>query len=163
MIKVIRLANGDPPADPHQAPQAGDWVQDGLVQREWHPPADPPPPQAKTQWSYHEFLTELHTPDEQARFEVAVRRAEQTPAVDLLDPANALNLAMLQFHRRALVAPWIDRTLPVTAQGLQILKAVGVYGLDPEVADARIAQVLAGETRFFRIGDASAVEVQFSR
>lgn len=115
------------------------WTYDGATF------SPPPPPPAKTQFTYHEFLTELHTLAEQARFEVAVRRAEQTPAVDLLDPENALNLAVLQFHRRASVAPWIDRTLPVTATGLQVLKAAGVYGLDPEAADARIAQVLAGE------------------
>lgn len=116
------------------------WTYDG----ETFAPGAPVEPEVKTHFSYYDVLTLLHTDTEQARYHVAMRRAEAITAVDLLLPEHAVDLGLIMFKERATMAPFIDRTLPVFAAGLEVLKAAAVYGHDAEVADARIARVLSG-------------------
>lgn len=93
----------------------------------------------------HRFLFELHHAFEQMALDAARVTASALTAAQIVDPAN-LNLAILRnAEARMAYAAEVNLASPATLAFLTAAKALAVYGPDPDLADLRIAAILADE------------------
>lgn len=93
----------------------------------------------------HRFLFELHHAFEQMALDAARKSADALTPAEIVDPAN-LNLAILRnAEARMAYATEVQLASPATLAFLTASKELGVYGPDPDLAELRIAAILANQ------------------